>query len=375
MGIQVNQQEAMAKALDNKNAGKEWIEGSDGNQIEPLPGDQVSPEELEQQFLNDFGDQLDHFEDIDVMADLQASAGLRPISQQLNDLGEQEIVTPTGQVINPQNREIPLVAGQKKRSPTASEQVNARNRQYEPMAEQVDLSNYVPKSEYESLQQKNNELQGQFTELKGKLKNIEGLEGVSKEELTYLRKIKYDYENTPLGIIVSDYYNKKFDPNKFVSAKQSPQDYMSDDEIFDVGESYTVGTPSYDARQQFDDGRVQIGQTYNDIAAYLKEEHSKQTITPEEAEAEWEVKQRELFTEIENKFPNANKNMPVFQTWLSKQGNVYIPLYVAFTQLVKNAAQAKRGGNPPAPTLTAGGVGSQQSYEYSDPEMSDVFGD
>ncbi len=381
MGVKPQtKEEQQIQELDNKNAGKKWEIGSDGSEIEPLPGEQVIPEEVEKQFLSDFGDALNNIEDVDVTAIEEIeNAPPGPTNQQQVPTTENEVVTSDGRVLNPQNNPVAPVVGQvPKKNLTASEQINAKQVDVQPVVEQVDLNNYVAKSLHDEVVANYNGLQGKFNDLKGKMDSVKGLENMSTDELTYLRKIKHDYENSPLGIIVSDYYNKKFDAKKFVPLKESPQQYMEGDALFDANDSYQAGSESFKARTQFEQDQRNITDTYQQVANYLSEEHNKDTKTPKEMQDEWETQQQGLFDQVSEKFPNAKKNLPTFQAWLNQQKNVYLPLYAAFTQVVKIAMEAKRGGRqiPPNPNIPAG-TGEEEVYnlENTDPEMSEVFGD
>ncbi len=121
MGIkpQTTEQQ-LVNELENKNAGKTWVKGTEGNEIEPLPGEAVDDSQVEAQFLSDFGDVLGETEDVDVAdfglienpQEQPAPTNVKQVKTQ-----ENEIVLPDGGVINPQNRPVAPVRGQKKRRP------------------------------------------------------------------------------------------------------------------------------------------------------------------------------------------------------------------------------------------------------------------
>ena len=182
-------------ALKVKKSGNEV--GTEGNVITPIDGEQIkTQEEMDKQYADDFGDDIAEMIDGAVIEEGYDDVSFKV--EQTNEEGETEVVVPapqrTAQQMEPLEEE-PEEVQQQTQAPTSKKE------------ETVDLSNYVAKEDFDKLQRDMNLLQGDYNKLKESANA--GMLNISDQELNVLRKIKSDYETTPLGLIVENYYSSK----------------------------------------------------------------------------------------------------------------------------------------------------------------------
>jgi len=326
--------------------------GTEGNYVEPIDGEQIPEEELADQYFMDFGDDIDSFMGTGVISEEPRETNAEV--SYIEDTSEHDVISPDGQVVN-----------RKVKDSEPAKQEKEQN---------VDLSDYVPKSEFEQLTKDFNSLQGEYNDLK-KTVNA-GLSNVSDTELKILRKIKHDYENSPLGLIVEDYYKGKLDINKIAKASSSPQDFMPDGDIFDASEAYTPGSPSYDAREKWEEDKNLSKQKYSKASEYISElSKHDQLKSQEELENELEQQNEELLKQLMSKVPSAEKHRDSFIKWLQSQSNIFMVAWPTYAAAVNEAMRRKSGGGKPAPAVS-GLKSSDSSYmPDSDSEMREIFGD
>jgi hypothetical protein len=333
-------------------ATKEWEKGTEGNEIEPIPGQQLTPEEQEQQYVVDFGDNLD----VDTLAGIDLDELLvgerHPMPPTETEEETETVVTPTGQLVTQQK-------GKPKSIPGISTS---------------DLTNYVAKETHETLQKSYNELQGKFNELQGKMNNVGELATIPLDQLKVLQRIKNDFENSPLGLIVEDYYKGTIDVSKFVPAKGTVQDYLPDGEMFDVQASFSdVSSPSYKARTQFESEQRGLASKYQQAGKFV----SDKLKAPTQKDVDDVIKQEEdkLLNELEKKIPAAKKHRKTFIEFLEKQPNLYMLVWPSYVSAIAAAVEKQNKGIKPKPGVSGMRVTGSSGIEDSDKQINDEFGD
>lgn len=343
--------------------------GTLGNYIEPIEGEQLSPEELTAQYMNDFGDNIEDF--LDDVGIVENEVSIRPQQAQKE---EHDIITPDGRPLvrkDPELEDLESDAYSKEFADEVEERQVVKPKEKVASTEQVDLSDYVPKSEYDETVRKYNTLQGEFNDLK-KTVNA-GLSNVTDEELRVLRKIKYDYENTPLGLVVTKYYQGGLDLNAVGKFNKAPQDYMPDGEVFDQSDAFTPGTTSFVARERWEDEKLATKSQYAQAAKYIEEISKKEEPDQKELDAQMEQRNKELLDELVKKVPVAAKYQDAFINWMQKQHNLFMIAWPVFASQVSTAMK-KRGTQPPKEHLAGKGGGGYSSDDV-DSEINDIFGD
>lgn len=350
--------------------------GTQGNYIEPIVGEQLTADELVKQYADDFGDDIEDF-----LGDAGISmAGENVVERprQSNQKQDHDIITPDGKVLARREPELEDVEDDAYSKEFADDLDKKHQQKTQPQQaqetvskEQVDLSDYVPKSEHDDIVKKYNTLQGEFNELK---KNVNtGLAGATDEELRILRKIKNDYETTPLGLVVTEYYKGNLDLNSVGRFNKAPQDYMPKDEVFDQSDAFTPGTTSYNAREKWEDEKNSMRSKYSEAARYISEISQKEQPDQKVIDAQIEEQDKKLLTELTSKVPVAAKYQEQFINWLQKQQNLYLIAWPVFASQVSNAMK-KRGTTQPKEHISGKGGGGY-SADDADSQIEEIFGD
>ncbi len=333
------------------NAGNTKILGTEGNEITPIDGQQINKEkDLADQYSNDFGDMIS-LDDMDAEIISDVLDNPRPEIQQAENRPS-EVIPPGGK---PNVDENGIVQQQTQTTDQAGSQ-------------QIDLSNYVTKEDYEELQGKHNELQGKFNDLKGKVNG--GLEGMSQEELNVLKHVKHDIENSPLSIIVNDYYQGKLDVNGLMQKKTvadfmaDGQEYNSDDAVSDTNSS------SWKAREEWEREKEDFVSKYRKIGNEVTE--SLKARKPEQTDEQIEEQNQKFVDDLIDKIPASKSHIDVFSKWIDAQKNLYLPLYVAFNAIAKRTG--KSNVIEPNPQATVKGD-SPSGITDVDQNLYDEFGD
>jgi len=318
----------------------------DTTYVEEIGGEQIAVDQMEEQFTKDFGDILN---DDDFFTNSQI---------------EDSKVPPLPDDVSRKNEDVPPRTVRKA-------QPDQQTVKQEP---KIDLSAYVAKSEHEELTKKYNDLQGKFNDLQGKMNNVGDISQLPLDELKVLRKIKYDVETTPLGLIVEDFYRGKLDTSKFVPAKKTAQEYMPENEAFNVEDAFNnPSSPSYRARVQLDVDQNELRNKYNEVGNYIKQVAAQPQ--PAETSKQWEEEEKKLLDELVTKVPTASKHRDSFIKWLQSQNNIYLLAWVAYTQAVNNAVKKKKGITEPSVTAySRRGTAITEDYDKSDEEIEKEFG-
>ena len=349
-------------ALKVKKSGNEV--GTEGNVITPIDGEQIkTQEEMDKQYADDFGDDIAEMIDGAVIEEGYDDVSFKV--EQTNEEGETEVIVPapqrTAQQMEPLEEE-PEEVQQQTQAPTSKKE------------ETVDLSNYVAKEDFDKLQRDMNLLQGDYNKLKESANA--GMLNISDQELNVLRKIKSDYETTPLGLIVENYYKGDLDFTKIVPNAKAPQEYMPEGEQFDSSDAYTQGTPSFAAREQYENAKSALVKQYADAAEYISS-NSKVTRSEEEIKKESAAMEEKLFAELASKVPQATKHKDSFLKWLQGQSNLYMLAWIPYTQAVNSAIKKKKGvKNQPLVSVASAqfSEGGREVADVADSEMVNEFG-
>lgn len=341
------------------------LKGTEGSYIEPLPGEVMSKEEQIKEYEQSFGDIDDLLDDIEIGDDIFEETVNKPqVREDVSDPNKpKETITPD--------------AREKKAAVESDEEDEYEEVEEQPQLqdgddneEYVDLDQYTPKSEYESLQKKFNDVQGELNNLKGKVNPA--LEKLEQEDIRIINQVYHDIQNTPLGIIADMYYKGELNLNDFISDKPISKYMPEGEEYIQEDAVNRPDSPSWQARIKWETERAnrqQKIQVAGKSASAEIKNNSKQ-LTPEEQE----VKEKEMFESLEKKVPQSSKFMPVFKKWFDQQENLLLPLYFAFAHQMKNA---KRGGADIKASVESVAQPSvrKSTKRTVDDTMRDEFGD
>ena len=317
-------QEETAEVATSQNAPVQKTEtpliGTEGNEIAPIEGVQIKTEgDMTNQFMSDFGDEIDGDLIAQMVGDVQPPEDVGIVQKGDSKTVEHDVISPTGDVV------------QYKDPKKAAEDAQIQQQQTQVPTEkpvEVNLDNYVPKTEHDELQRVHNDLQGKFGDLQGKVNK--GLEGMKDDELLTLKQIKYDIENTPFGFIAKDYYDGKINANRLIESKPVSS-YMTDGNEYDSMDAVnTPGSDSWNARQKWEEENVGMRDKYAQAGQFVQNELKSKATQPTKEDMEKE--EQTLRDKLYSKVPQAKINEEAFNAWLKKQTNIYFPLYVAFAR-------------------------------------------
>ncbi len=341
--------------------------GTEGNEIVPVAGEVIeTDEEQSAQFEQDFGDVVGKLLDDSVIEDGYDDTNV--VVEQVNEHGETVRVTPDAQLIGeqPEPDEVETTPSQtvrRKPDPVKKEEPTT-----------VDLDNYVDKVTHDKVVKDYNLLQGEFSKLKESANA--GILNISDDDLSVLRRIKYDYESTPLGMIVEKYYKGELDVAQMVPQAKAPHTFMPEGDEFDATEAYTPGTSSFQAREKYEGDKMNLQSEFKKAGTYINS-MKQNTRTNEELETESLKLKEKLMGELIQKVPQAKKYQDTFVKWLDKQDNIYLLSWVAFSQSVNNTIKNNKNiKNSPKPNVSS--IISTDSpiviNDQADQDMYDEFG-
>jgi len=312
--------------------------------IEPLPGEQVDNQE--EQYLKDFGQEFDVDDYGAVMIDEATPIGKVEVE---GEEKEEVVVSATA-------KEVKKDVVEPKEEGIVDEKT------------EVNLDDYILKATFTDLETKYNKLQGEFNDAKNKIN--EGLVGVTAEEGKILKQLKYDVENTGLGILVNDFYDGKIDPTKFMTRKTvkdfTPEgvEYNSDEAVQDPFSA------SWKAREAWERDKEENESKYKQIGLQASEKLKKQASAPTKEEKE--SYEKGLIDELVTKIPQSKDKIELFLKTIDNQKNLYLMLYPTFHNMLMNSKKGK-GVQAGVESITA--KTKVEKKTTSDQQMDDIFGD